>query len=233
MKKLPFYGRFIDNSLGVWIDKNQDPTTWHKFIKTFNSYVKLKLTTAGLTKRLVFLDFTVSITNQNTLKFEMYSKPMNLHLYIPAHSAHPPGVTRGTIIGRLKCFHQTNTDLSDFIYHASKLYFHFSRRGHTPTALNKYFKEACDLLCTNIHRNPNIKDTSNNDDRRRKIFYHVPFHPRGITRRNIRNTYEKMVGTLLQNRRLTIAISCPKNLRDMLKKFTLRDIPKDNPSDYT
>lgn len=55
-----------------------------------NIWGKLKWTTTGHVDKLELLDLTVSINKVNILEFKTYHKPMNMHLYIPPNSAHPP-----------------------------------------------------------------------------------------------------------------------------------------------
>jgi hypothetical protein len=38
------------------------------------------------------------LENTGGIRTNLYEKPVNLHMYLPPHSAHPPGVLRGLII---------------------------------------------------------------------------------------------------------------------------------------
>ena len=202
------YGRFLDNVIGVWKEDPENPNAWNNFLADFKNYGALRWTNTGLKRSLVFLDFTVTITNKNNIEFASYSKPMNLHIYIPPHSVHPPGVTQGTIFGLIKTYWQTNTKHSDFIHHASQLYQRFVRRGYSPTLLNTLFTNACDKLkpISNLQR----------EDYRRNIFFRLQYHPKGINRTHIRRAYDQTIKRILPNIRLTVAISRPKHLRDKL-----------------
>jgi hypothetical protein len=44
---------------------------------------------------VVFLDLTLSINKQGIIEKTTYIKPNNLHVYIPAMPAHPPGCFKG------------------------------------------------------------------------------------------------------------------------------------------
>ena len=153
---------------------------------------------------------------------------MNLHLYIPPHSAHPPGVTLGTIIGMIKTYWETNTDPKDFIFHASQLYARFVKRGYPHTVLNTHFTTACNRLKTTNNTN----DTRV-PDYRRQLFFHLLYHPKGIDRKDIRRAYEQTIPKVIENRKLTIAISRPRNLQDKLCRSKLLITKNNNnPSDY-
>ena len=140
---------------------------------------------------------------------------MHLHLYIPLKLAHPTGVTQGTIISLIKTLWNTNTQYTDFIHHATKLYTNFAKRGYSTTALNTHFKAACDRLI-----NPNNHNTKTPNQRtpdyRRQLFFHMPYHPTVITRIDIQKVYNARINNILHNRQLTVAISRPCNLKDKL-----------------
>ena len=64
-----------------------------------------------------------------------------------------------------------------------------------------------------------------------KIFFHLPFHPKGIQRTTIRSLYSKTLEPHIPGRKLTVAVSRPKNIRDRLCKTVLERITGQNPSD--
>ena len=47
------------------------------------------------------MDMTISINNSNKIETTLFEKRLNLHMYIPPHSAHPPGVLPGIEYGTL------------------------------------------------------------------------------------------------------------------------------------
>ena len=65
-----YYGRFIDDTFGVWQDDPNQPNAWNNFLQDFNNYGDLRWTTDGLTNRIIFLNFIVTITKNNRLHFE-------------------------------------------------------------------------------------------------------------------------------------------------------------------
>ena len=52
-------------------------------------------------KSIDFMDMTISINNSNKIETTLFEKRLNLHLYIPPHSAHPPGLLPGIVYGTL------------------------------------------------------------------------------------------------------------------------------------
>ena len=48
-----------------------------------------------------FMDLTITIT-ECKISTSLFEKPLNLHLYIPPHSVHPPGLLPGIVHSTLK-----------------------------------------------------------------------------------------------------------------------------------
>jgi hypothetical protein len=47
-----------------------------------------------------FMDLTISIIGDR-VETTLYEKPQNLHLYLSAHSSHPPGQRAGIVLGQV------------------------------------------------------------------------------------------------------------------------------------
>ena len=92
-----FYGRFIDDGFGLWDTQKEG---W------LNDWGDLKWTTTGHVRSLEFLDLTVSLNNQNRLRFKTYHKEMNLNIYLPPNLAHHPlDVIQSIIFGRVRAYY--------------------------------------------------------------------------------------------------------------------------------
>ena len=86
---LPFFIRFIDDGIGVWLPQPNDPLAWDAFLHCLNQWGPLRWTCDGHVDSLIFLDLRILIGPDRHLVFQTYQKPMNLYLYIPPGSAHP------------------------------------------------------------------------------------------------------------------------------------------------
>jgi hypothetical protein len=83
------------------------------FQASMDSYGKLKWEFSERTKRTHFLDLDLQLTPAG-ITAKLFEKEMNLYLYLPPHSAHPPpGVLRGLIIGMIKRTFRLTTAFSD------------------------------------------------------------------------------------------------------------------------
>jgi hypothetical protein len=100
---LRYLKRFIDDIVGVWTPSASHPeSTFETFMDDLNNLGTLKWTCDdGLVDELQFLDMRVSIDSHRQLHFRTFQKDMNLYLYIPPTSAHPPNMLKGLIFGRL------------------------------------------------------------------------------------------------------------------------------------
>ena len=96
---LLYYQRFIDNIFGIWVGTDDE---WTLFQQQELPLGQLQWETSLLTTdSIAFLDLEISIASSE-LKTKTFQKACNLFLYIPPHSAHPPGVLKSVIYGNLR-----------------------------------------------------------------------------------------------------------------------------------
>jgi hypothetical protein len=90
------------------------------------------------------MDLTIQIDSLsgNRLICETYQKSMSLHLHTLPNSAHPEGLVRGLMFGRLRaCWHQ-NTNKHNFVKMAQLLAKRLFERGCSKKLLTPLFIEA-------------------------------------------------------------------------------------------
>jgi hypothetical protein len=93
-QNLLYFRRYIDDIFGTWIPTSS--SDWETFKTTLNQFGSLRWIVNDLSDTVNFLDLSLSITS-STITAAPYQKPMNLHLYIPPSSAHPPSCFKGLI----------------------------------------------------------------------------------------------------------------------------------------
>ena len=54
-----------------------------------------------LSTSMNLMDMTITITKSNKIETTLFEKKLNLHFYIPLHSAHRPGVLLGIVYSTL------------------------------------------------------------------------------------------------------------------------------------
>jgi hypothetical protein len=225
---LPFYRRYIDDVFGIWLhdpDPIVDQQKWMAFQSSMNSYGKLEWEFSERTNRTHFLDLDLQFTPAG-IKTKLFEKTMNLYLYLPPHSAHPPGVLRGLIIGMIKRIFKLTTDFSD--KEASVLTF-FGRliaRGYPASLIRPIFEDA--VLRESIKRRPPTEPAPYE----KRVFLHLPFNPKdapsSFFQRTFRSTLlqpsgEPSLPTMLsaagdpiRTNRMVVAYHRPHNLKNLL-----------------
>ena len=175
-EQVPFYHRFIDDGHGGWLkdeDETQDAIKWEAFKEWFN-YGKLRWTFSERTKSVDFLDLTLTVdtnNSQNRIHSRIYEKLQNLYLYIPPHSAHPPGILRSIISGNISRYFKLCTDRQDFEISTRRFLKRLCNRGYKHNDLTPMFHEAIKKVESASH---SIRDTSHEE----RIFLHLQYHPR-------------------------------------------------------
>ena len=89
-----------------------------------------------------FLDLTISISPTGQISTDLYEKPLNLHAYLPPHSAHPPGVLKGLVKGMLWRFKELCSKRADQRRHINEFFRQLLVRGYDRPGLTPLFNEA-------------------------------------------------------------------------------------------
>ena len=245
---LQLYKRAIDDICGIWRENPNNPDAFQEFKHDLDTKCKLEWECEDLSQETNFLDLTIMIDkNTGKVSTKTYQKPMNLHLYIPPHSAHSPGLMKSLVYGLLKTYKHQNSKQEDFISISKLLFQRLRDRGHKQEDLELLFEEAAQqldsldqpsrketALITTASTTKHKKLTKKED----RLFFHIQFHPKDISRKRIREEYTKACETdptnfrNLHNKktkmnmeidRFIVAYHRPKNLRDKLCSGTLRE----------
>ena len=179
---LAAYRRFIDDIFGIWIphpDPAIDNDCWNNFKATVNSYHGLKWVFVEQSNSVNFmLDLTISINN-GQISTKVFEKPMALHQYIPPSSAHPPGMTRGLVIGQTLRFHQLCSLKSDAHLQMRKLYKRLQASRHSRETLLPLFAKGLSNVRNflAVPRNERLQSTNTRTPRHNTVFLKLPYHP--------------------------------------------------------
>eukprot|EP00957_Ditylum_brightwellii_P106467 8121819-Ditylum_brightwellii.AAC.1 len=100
---LLLYKRYIDDIRGVWVPKTntvREDTEWRAYKTLLNMWFGLEWEIIESNTSADFMGITISIKN-GKIQTTLFEKSLNLYLYIPPHSAHPPRVLNGIIFGKI------------------------------------------------------------------------------------------------------------------------------------
>ena len=238
--RLIYYGRYLDDVFGIWLHHNDpaiDATRWQEFQVAMNSNSGLTWEFSELSLKVNFLDLTVNL-DQGIITTTLYEKELNLHLYIPPHSAHAPGLLPGIVFGTLFRIYTLCTTPEDKIQRTKSFYHRLKARGYQDDKLLPLFNKA--IARARIYTGPtNAIDNAAED---RPVFFHLQFHPQDppphLIQRVWRETvlepkYKQPLWTLRNPkskapcgvRRMIIAFRRPMNLGNLLSHRDLNPHP--------
>ena len=212
---LILYKRLIDDGFGLWHDRG-DPGAWDRFCYDVNNFPggKLKWVIEERSREVNFLDLTIKINDLNEIETRTYQKPMNLYLYLTGSSAHPKGVMKGMIFGEMRRYKKQNTKRGDYLKMVGLLFKRLKARQWSPALLREWILDAANKLESNAPR------TREDVDPKQRLFVHMKYHPKGITRQQVRAAFDKTCdsfsGTRAAVEQMTVALSRPRNLKDEL-----------------
>ena len=189
-----------------------------------------------------FLDLQLTIEADGTLSTRLYEKPRALYLFIPPHSAHPPGVRDGHIFGNILRIFRLSTFEKDIIDDVVRFYHRFKNRGHPEDELQPLFMKAI----TNARRylaqskgQRKAEDRRKREESLRRLYFHLEFHPEHPPGRQLQQVFQDTLfcppgkpklneletygGATIPIDAMVIANHRAKNLGDIL---SYRDISK-------
>ena len=152
------------------------------------------------------------------------------------------------IYGLLETYWVQNSTTADYIHFARLLYQRLLKQGYKSAKVNEIFLEAATKIEKKSNSTPPPKPAHNIRPQDIRLFFHLEYHPRDISRQYVRDTYEKVCetpdskghcfkhmptpsGEMLRVDRLTMCYSRPKNLRDTLVPSKLFETPQTNVRD--
>ncbi len=128
----------------------------------------------------------------------LFAKPMALHLYIPPHSCHAPGVLSGMILCNVLRIHQLCSHATNIISELKLFFHHLLDQGYQSSQLMPLFQQATDntknyLRCTALDhfRAKSRKDIAYCC----RVFLHLPYHPANPSSKSIQKLWCDMVAT--------------------------------------
>jgi len=144
-----------------------------------------------------FMDVTISLVD-NKVEFVLYEKKLALHLYLPPHSSHPPGVVKvkGLVMGEVLRIFQLCTHDKDIDDNLSKFFGRLLRCGHQAEALRPLFAKAVsnaeNYLSLSENQRRRIKAAKNKANKRR-VFLKLPYHSSDFKRSEIQHLWYNLV----------------------------------------
>ena len=179
---------------------------------------------------------TITINNSNKIETTIFKKKMNLHLYIPPYSAHPPGLLPGIVYSTLfRIF--TLCSSKDDKANCTKVFFkQLIACGYKGNEIRCLFHKAIDRAKTYI--GPTTGDETNHND----VILHLPFHLNDPASSRIQQAWRTHVSKPqwkmpLENMKnpktkgkcnikwMIIAYKCPMNLGNLLSHRDLSTGP--------
>ena len=235
---LLFYRRFIDDVFGIWnFTDDTSYAMWISFQQDL-SFGTLHWTVNEPDLRCTFLDVIVSLSN-GTISTTIHEKDLNLHLYLPPSSCHPPGVLKGLIYGSFHRILRLTSKRPAQLACIRKLSRHLLCRGYDRKTLVSLFHAAHNHYLSNPPSlEPTDKPNSIPED---AVLLHLPFHPRDLSSKHIQCYFRDLIlapagETALPDirnlnlvpcniQRLIVAYHRPVNLRNLLFTRCLKDVP--------
>ena len=140
-KHVIFYKCFIDDVFGIWLphpNAQINARLWDEFIKSMNNYPGLTWEFNAPSDRVDFMDLTISIKN-GQISTSLFEKPLNLHLYIPPHSAHQPGLLPGIVHSTLFRIFTLCSDQNDQILRTKVSFKRLQAQGYKSNQIKPVF----------------------------------------------------------------------------------------------
>ena len=114
---------------------------------------------------------TITINNSNIIERTLFEKRLNLHLYIPPHSAHPPGLLPGIVYSTLFRIFTLCSSVTDKLQQTKVFFKRLIAPGYKGNDIRGLFHKA--FIRTKSYTSPITDDDADHNS----VILHLPFHP--------------------------------------------------------
>jgi hypothetical protein len=220
-RNLFYYIRYIDDVFGIWVGTPDQ--SWEIFKTQLNSFSNLQWNIDNPLISTTFLDLEISIKDTK-IYTRAYQKPINLYLYIPPLSAHPKSCFNGLITGEILQYWHQNSNKNDFINITSLFIQRLAQSGHKVPDIIPILNKTAAIIDHNRANN-------NTDEDDNTLFIHWKHNPNNINRSEIHAIYNETLNGIDNFTNIKIAVSKPRNLRDILCHTQIPSLQDCNVSD--
>jgi hypothetical protein len=168
-----------------------DAVNWQEFQDCIHK-MGLKWTFSKRSQHVVFVDLVIKIYMSGRLITSLCAKPLALHLYIPPHSSHAPGVFTGLIFGNVLQIYQLCSKQEDIDNKIKKFMKQLLAWGFSLNKIRPLFSKAAEGLLQYINSTAEQLQLASNCKaraERQHIFLHLPFHPSNLPSRDIQRLW--------------------------------------------
>ena len=182
---LLYYRRYIDDVIMVWdFDGTPAADRWYKEFLQETSFGLLRWEATEPTDTVIFLDVSVTL-HQGRLSNRLYEKALNLYLYLPPSSAHPPGVLAGLITGMILRILRLNSDPTHRQEYIQSFYNRLIARGYKKNNILPLFEKSIRRFQSTLESTRPEADYSDT------LFFHLTFNPFNMKSRDIQDMFKK------------------------------------------
>jgi hypothetical protein len=236
-----YYTRYIDDGLSIWQDSQDSQESSpserllqfkncmntfgsdHSFFTENPEHKPLQWTFEDPSIEAVFLDLRVT-TQEGNIKTQLYEKELNLYLYIPATSCHPPSILKSIIFGAVHRAKVLNSSAENIMPCIVKTFQRLLARGYSSDTLKPLFQEATNkILRANLIDDTQTEDTNAtttditaiND----LLYFQLKFNPLDPQRNSLHHAFNETIVSPPRKRHLSQETNAPfKRLQICYKK---------------
>ena len=231
------YKRYIDDIFGIWChdnDEAHDRKEWLGFKTAIGSYEGLEWLFEDHLPSLDYLDIVITIKG-SSIHTTLFEKELNLHLFIPPHSCHPPGFLTGLVLGMCHRIYTLCSDDEDILRLLRVFLFRLRARGYPDSITLPLFQRAHDISLE--HRPYKFKLVDEEEALKTRIFFHTEYHTNNPKSYELQRLWKETVlqptgdthittvcnnhGHPLECTKMTVAYSRPRNLGNLLSARNL------------
>jgi hypothetical protein len=169
---------------------------------------------AERTSSVIFMNLTISLRDHRITTL-LYSKPLNLYLYIPPQSAHPPGVLNGLISGIIFRIYTLCSDPTDIRNRLQAFWNRLLACGYNAVQIRLPFGKGMSNAKSFTSAAAPPPDVASDNP----LFFHLQYHPPDSPSSVIQQAWKDKVAIPRHSQPLASLPICSRKERGKTKPF--------------